>query len=59
MSPTAESWLSRIAADCRRIADKPIQALSAVMRKMLMAAWVLTKTRQTYGRARLYAAMES
>jgi hypothetical protein len=28
------------------------------MRKMLTAAWVLTKTRQTYDGARLYAAME-
>jgi transposase len=37
---------------------KPIQALCAVMRKMLTAAWVLTKTRQTYDGARLYAAME-
>lgn len=38
---------------------KPLQALCAVMRKLLTAAWALMKNRGTYDGSRLYTAIES
>lgn len=52
--PHAKAFYERLKAKGK----KPLQALCAVMRKLLMAAWVLMKTRETYDGARLYAAME-
>jgi transposase len=52
--PHAKAFYERLKAKGK----KPLQALCAVMRKLLMAAWVLMKTRGTYDGARLYAAME-
>lgn len=52
--PHAKAFYERLKAKGK----KPLQALCAVMRKLLMAAWVLMKTRGTYDGSRLYAAME-
>jgi transposase len=51
--PHAKAFYERLKANGK----KPLQARCAVMRKMLMGAWVLMKTRGTYDGARLYAQM--
>lgn len=52
--PHAKAFHERLKAKGK----KPMQALCAVMRKMLTAAWALMKSRGTYDGSRLYAAME-
>lgn len=52
--PHAKAFYERLKAKGK----KPLQALCAVMRKMLTAAWALMKSRETYDGARLYAAGE-
>jgi transposase len=49
--PHAKAFYERL----QQRGKKPKQALCAVMRKMLMGAWVLMKSRGTYDGARLYA----
>ena len=52
--PHAKAFYERLKAKGK----KPMQALCAVMRKMLTAAWALMKSRGTYDGARLYATVE-
>jgi transposase len=52
--PHARAFYDRLLAKGK----KPIQALCAVMRKMLTAAWALMKDRGAYDGARLYARVE-
>jgi transposase len=52
--PHAKAFYERLKAKGK----KPLQALCAVMRKMLTAAWALMKSRGTYNGARLYATLE-
>jgi transposase len=52
--PHAKAFYERLKAKGK----KPMQALCAVMRKMLTAAWALMKSRGTYDGSRLYAAVE-
>ena len=52
--PHAKAFYERLKAKGK----KPMQALCAVMRKMLTAAWALMKSRGTYDGARLYAHVE-
>jgi transposase len=52
--PHAKAFYERLKAKGK----KPLQALCAVMRKLLTAAWALMKSRGTYNGSRLYAAVE-
>jgi transposase len=52
--PHAKAFYERLKAKGK----KPLQALCAVMRKLLTAAWALMKNRSTYDGSRLYAALE-
>jgi transposase len=52
--PHAKAFYERLKAKGK----KPLQALCAVMRKLLTAAWALMKSRGTYDGSRLYAAVE-
>lgn len=52
--PHAKAFYERLKAKGK----KPMQALCAVMRKLLTAAWALMKSRGIYDGARLYAAAE-
>ena len=52
--PHAKAFYERLKAKGK----KPLQALCAVMRKMLTAAWALMKSKATYDGSRLYAALE-
>jgi transposase len=52
--PHAKAFYERLKAKGK----KPLQALCAVMRKLLTAAWALMKSRGTYDGARLYAPVE-
>jgi transposase len=53
--PHAKAFYDRLLAKGK----KPMQALCAIMRKMLTAAWALTKGRGIYDGARLYARVDS
>lgn len=53
--PEAKAFYERLKAKGK----KPMQALCAVMRKMLTGAWALMKSRGVYDGARLYAAVEA